>query len=221
MTELSQDFPKHLLFTSARPEAFARMTRTILGRLGYGIVTSEELALYARRFGDTLPPVEMLLLDEHRTKVPEQVDPDQSLPVVLLTGRAGIRSPEARIMAAVKRPAGLHDLYRIFQRHFEEVPRSTPRIETELNVTCHRGGKTWSASVVSLSDNGCLLRGPEAVPLGARVDLTLDLPHVGAVELEAESAYQLVPDLGLVFSAIRPEVRDTIGNYVIDTLAAS
>lgn len=220
MTELSEGLPKHLLFTSARPEAFARMTRAILGRLGYGIVTSDELGLLARRFGGALPPIEMLLLDEHRTEVPEPIDPDQSLPVVLLTGRAGIRSPEARIMAAVKRPAGLHDLYRIFQRHFEEIPRSTPRIDTDLNVTCHRDGKTWSSSVVSLSDNGCLLRGTESVPLGSRVDLTLELPHVGAVELEAESAYQLVPDLGLVFSAIRPEVRDAIGNYVIAALAA-
>ncbi|MCP5043884.1 MAG: hypothetical protein GY944_22890, partial [bacterium] len=43
----------------------------------------------------------------------------------------------------------------------------------------------------------------------------------GALEIEAETAYQLVPDLGMVFNATPPKVRDQIGAYVLDTLAAS
>ena len=38
------------------------------------------------------------------------------------------------------------------------------------------------------------------------------------IEIEAESAYQLVPDLGLVFSAVAPRVREAIGAYVVDAL---
>jgi hypothetical protein len=46
------------------------------------------------------------------------------------------------------------------------------------------------------------------------------LPDVGSLEIEAEAAYQLVPNIGLVFSAIEPRVRQAIGDYVIDSLAA-
>ncbi len=211
---------RHVFFTNARPEAFALLTRAILGRLGYRILTLDELRRTQSHEGIEHAPVEMLILDEHRREVSEEVDPRGSLPILLLTGRAGIREPDPRVIAAVKRPAGLHELYRIFQRHFEERPRSTPRIETDLEVTCHRKGKTWTAALLSLSDNGCLLRGSEAVPLGSTLDMTFRLPKVGEVELEAETAYQLVPDLGLVFSATPPQTRNAIGAYVLETIAA-
>lgn len=209
------------MFTNARPEAFAQLTRVILGRLGYGILTASELALIDRQ-GDR-PPLEMLVLDEHKPmdeiELPE-LDAGAELPIILLTGRAGIRKPNPQIMAAVKRPAGLHDLYRILQSHYEARPRSTPRVDAELDVTCSRRGKTWSAEILSLSDNGCLMRSSESVPLGTTISIAMNLPGVGTVELDAESAYQLVPDMGLVFNAIQPKIRQAIGNYVMQTLAA-
>ncbi|MCP5044559.1 MAG: hypothetical protein GY944_26310 [bacterium] len=216
----SEQLPAHLLLTSARPQAFTRLTRVILSRLGYGILTADELACLERERSEGLPDVEMLVMDEHRLQFAERLDPSGSLPIILLTGRGGIRDEDPRLVAAVKRPAGVHDLYRILQRHFQEKPRSTPRIETDLAVTCRRKGKIWSAAVRSLSDNGCLLHSSEWIPLGSTLSMTLELPGAGAVEIEAETAYQLVPDLGMVFNATPPKVRDQIGAYVLDTLAA-
>ena len=212
--------PNHWIFTSARSEAFAGSTRLILGRLGYRILSARELAALGDADGSPRQQIEMLILDEQRLELADEIDPEGSLPIILLTGRAGIRTPDLRIIAATKRPAGLHDLYRIFQQHFEERSRTTPRVETDLAVTCQRRGKTWNAAVLSLSDNGCLLRSSESVPLGSTLDLSLELPRFGAIVIKAEIAYQLVPDLGLVFNAIEPRVRRAIGAYVVDTLAA-
>lgn len=216
-----ETLPAHLLLTSARPEAFSHRTRAILGRLGYGILTRDEHTWLTRQSDQPLPAVELLIMDEHRLDRVDRFDASGSLPIILLTGRGGIREADPRLIAAVRRPAGVHDLYRIVQRFYQEVPRTTPRIETDLAVTCQRKGKTWSGTVRSLSDNGCLLRTREWIPLGSTLSLTLDLPGCGCVRLDAEAAYQLVPDHGMVFNAISPNVRDTISAFVLDRLAAS
>jgi hypothetical protein len=123
-------------------------------------------------------------------------------------------------VGAVKRPAGLHDLFRLVQQVFEDCPRTTPRLPTHLKVVCRRRGQEWNASLLSLSENGCLLRSPEPLPLGTRLELAFDLPRVGSMELWAEIAYQLVPDLGLVFSGVDPSIRNAIGSYVTASLLA-
>lgn len=211
------------MFTNARPEAFAQLTREILCRLGYGILRANEIALIDQQTQGERSAVEVLVLDEHRLHdeidLPE-LDAGAELPIILLTGRAGIRSPHPQIIAAVKRPAGLHDLYRILQRHFELKPRSTPRAEVDLDATCSRRGETWPAEILSISDNGCLLRSSRDVPLGTTVSLSFSLPRTGSLQIDAETAYQLVPDVGLVFNAIQPRIREAIGDYVVDTLAA-
>jgi hypothetical protein len=74
--------------------------------------------------------------------------------------------------------------------------------------------------VLSLSENGCLLRSPEPLLLGSRIALGFELPRSGAIEVDAEIAYQLVPDLGVVFNATSPGVREAIGGYVSAALAA-
>lgn len=215
--------PEHLLYTNARPEAFARLTRVILGRLGYRILTETDLALLEQRCEVDRQKIELLVLDEHRAQADldlPKTDASDDLPIILLTGRTGIRISTPQIIAAVRRPAGLHDLYRILQQHFEEVPRSTPRVDAKLQAKCSRRGKSWSAEILSISDNGCLMRSGEDVPLGSQISLSFVLPDLGCFEIEAEAAYQLVPNIGLVFSAIEPGVRQAIGDYVIDSLAA-
>jgi hypothetical protein len=42
----------------------------------------------------------------------------------------------------------------------------------------------------------------------------LHLPRSGALEFDAETAYQLVPDMGLIFHATSPAVRTAISDYV-------
>jgi hypothetical protein len=132
-----------------------------------------------------------------------------------------VTGAETRIVGAVKRPAGLHDLYRLLQQVFEDNPRATPRVPTHIRATCRRRGREWIGAVLSLSENGCLLRSPEPVLLGSQLELSFELPRVGPVELWAESAYQLLPDFGLVFSALAPADRDAISAYVADALDAA
>ncbi len=220
MSLRSESPPRHVLLTSARPEAFTRLTRSILGRLGYGIWTAQEYRALQERRPEGIGAPELLIMDEHKLDRVGELDPSESLPIILLAGRAGIQREDGRLIGAVRRPAGVHDLYRVLQRHYEERPRSTPRVDTELRATCRRRGQTWEAAVLSLSDNGCLLRSGESIPLGSVVSMSIELPGEPAVEVEAETAYQIVPDLGLVFSATPADVRKRIGDYVLDRLAA-
>jgi hypothetical protein len=208
--------PLRKIVAFARPEVFASHSRPILRRLGYAIEIAEppESPLGVPKVAD------MYFADEHRlADVPDADSGTPSAPVILLTGRRGFAGGDRRVIAAVKKPAGLHDLYRILQQVFEEHPRATPRVATHLPAHCHRKGQTWGAAVVSLSENGCLLRSSEGIPLGSTVNLVFDLPKVGTVQLEAESAYQLLSDTGLVFSAIPHFVRNAINSYVHQALA--
>jgi hypothetical protein len=112
----------------------------------------------------------------------------------------------------------MHDVARVAQQVLEDTPRATPRIPVHLAATCRRQGKEWRGVVLSLSENGCLLRTPEPLMLGSQLEISFRLPRVGTLELEAESAYQLVPDFGLVFHATAPADRAGILEYVTEAL---
>ena len=222
--------PSRQLVAYARAEAFSDNTLIILARLGYRIfspdgrdilgmgrqVVGAEVGVSA---ADRLRP-ELYLVDEHRLReVPAATD-GTSVPIIVLTGSRGASSADSRIVGALKRPGGLHDLYRMLQQVFEDTPRSTPRIPTRLAAVCRRSGHEWNASVLSLSENGCLLRTPEPVPLGTELQLAFELPTTGTIRVAAETAYQLVPDLGLVFSATPARIRESISCFVRDSLLA-
>ncbi len=213
---------RHFLVTYSREEAFAPHARSILARLGYAIWTEKEYdeirgALDSSTGADI--DIEMRIVDEHRLRDLSRADDAGDVPITLLTSRRGIRSEDPRVVAAVKRPAGLHDLYRVLPQFFEERPRSTPRVPTHLRARCDQNGRRFGAAVVSLSESGCLLRSSEPVLLGSTLKLSFHLPRVGDVEVVAESAYQMVPDLGLVFSATPVHVREAIECYVKEALA--
>ena len=72
--------------------------------------------------------------------------------------------------------------------------------------------------MLSLSENGCLVRSPEPLSLGRRVALSFELPRSGRLELEAETAYQLLPDMGMIFHATRQSEREAITAFVTNTL---
>jgi hypothetical protein len=156
------------MIAEARESSFTPHCRGILARLGYPIVMSEELGRPAEGTqslhpSDSMIP-ELLLVDERRYPAIDELELADDLPIVLLTGRRGIRLDDERIVAALKCPAGLHDLYRIFQQCFEEHPRSMPRASTHLEVRCNHEGRAWGAALLSLSENGCLMRSSERVP---------------------------------------------------------
>lgn len=209
--------PRTLLLHASR-DALGPMTEVILARLGYTILLPE--AFEARHEAEPDLRPELLLVDERRLGELEAWDDAEvaELPIILLTGQHGATGADPRIVGAVKRPAGMHDLYCLLQQLFEETPRSTPRVATQLRAHCSRGARSWEARVLSLSENGCLMRSPEVIPLGQKVHLSVDLPRAGEIALEAEAAYQLLPDVGFVFSAVPAVQRHVIERFVAQTL---
>jgi len=208
--------PQRLLVTFAPPEAYAPMARSILAKLGYQIVEPDEYPAAAAELGLERP--HLRLVDE-RTLADVEMEEDPPVPIVVLCGRHGVSGVDPRIVGAIRRPAGLHEIYRLVQQVLEDTPRSTPRVPTHLAARCRSDGREWRGAVLSLSENGCLLRSPEVLLLGSRIVLGFELPRRGAIEVDAEIAYQLVPDLGVVFHATSPGVREAIGGYVTAALA--
>ncbi|HEY8156117.1 MAG TPA: PilZ domain-containing protein [Myxococcota bacterium] len=209
--------PQRLLVTHAAAEAYAPMARAILFKLGYRIVEPGECPAVAAELGLERP--HLRLVDE-RSLADVEDEEDPPVPIVVLCGRHGVTGADPRIVGAIRRPAGLHEIYRLVQQVLEDTPRSTPRVPTHLTARCRRDGREWRGAVLSLSENGCLLRTPETLLLGSRLSLGFELPRSGQIELDAEVAYQLIPDLGVVFNATSPGVREAIGSFVSSALAA-
>jgi len=208
--------PRRVLVMHAAPEAFAPRTRLLFQKLGYSIVDPDELAVLLASEACGRP--DLRIVDERSLgEVPE--DPGPQVPIVVLSGRHGVTGADPRIVGAVRRPAGLHELYRLVQQVLEDTPRASPRIPTHLPARCRVGDREWASSVLSLSENGCLIRSSEMPTLGTRLEMSFALPRAGVLRIDAEIAYQLVPDLGIVFNGTSPAVRDAIKSYVQDALA--
>jgi hypothetical protein len=141
------------------------------------------------------------------------------VPIIVLSGRRGVTGADPRIVGAIARPAGLHEIYRLIQQTVEDTPRSTPRVATHLPARCRRGDREWRGAVLSLSESGCLLRTPEPLALGSQIDISFDLPRSGTIETQAEPAYQLVPDTGLIFHRTPAASREAILSFVEEALA--
>jgi hypothetical protein len=203
--------PRRVVLTYATDESFAPMSRTILAKLGYTILTPEEFENSAEEMDRDRP--DLRIVDERNLpEVPE--DGGCSVPIIVLTGRYGVTGADQRIAGAVKRPAGLHELYRLMQQILEDTPRTAPRVATHLSATVHSGEREWTVAVLSLSENGCLIRSSETLLLGSSVRLGFELPDTGPLEFAAETGYQLVPDVGLIFHAASPANREAVSRYV-------
>jgi len=211
-----------MIVCHAPVDALGPKTDLILSRLGYRMVLPET---FERLRGED-PGVEadLMLVDERRlSEILESKGQGDGapVPIVLLTGKQGVVETDPRIVGGVKRPAGLHDLYRLLQQVFEDKPRSTPRVATQIRVHCERGDRNWDGRVLSLSENGCLMRSPEAIPLGQRVRIEFSLPETGSIRLDAEAAYQLLPDVGLVFSGVAPGHREMLERFVTESILSA
>lgn len=206
--------PRRRLIVAFAPEnAFAPMARSMLARLGYAIVPVEELPLLPGDPSQHRP--QLRLVDEGRlARVPPDDPGEPPVPIVLLTRRSPADTRDPRIIGAVRKPAGMHELYRVIQQIFEEKPRSTPRVDTELAARCRMGEREWPVALLCLSENGCLLRSREPLPLGSRVELVFELPQGERVETEAEASYLLISDLGMVFHATPAAKRHAIQTFV-------
>jgi hypothetical protein len=209
----SLPLPQRVLVTHAPPAAFAPATLSILAKLGYAIVDPDVFA----RLADEDDRPDLYIVDERNlAEVPD--DGGSPIPIVVLTGRHGVTGADVRIAGAIQRPAGLHELYRVVQQVLEDTPRTTPRVATHIPACCLCQGKQWRSALVSLSENGGLMRSPEPLVLGSRLRLGFELPRSGPLEVDAEIAYQLVPDVGVIFNGAPPSVREAIAAYVTEAL---
>lgn len=203
-----------VLLTHAPPEAFAPLTLSMLAKLGYAIMSETE---FADRGGLERP--ELRIVDERSlAEVPE--GSGSTLPIVVLTGRHGVTGVDPRIVGAVRRPAGMHELYRLVQAALEDTPRTAPRVATHFVARCQQGPREWRGAVLTLSESGCLMRSPEPLVLGACFRLSFELPRSGRIGLDAEIAYQLVPDVGVIFNSTSPSDRQAITAFVNEALAS-
>jgi len=215
---LPDPLPRRVVLAHTTDESFAPMSRAILAKLGYTILTSEEFENIAEELDCDRP--DLRIVDERSLpEVPE--DGGCSVPIIVLTGRYGVTGADQRIAGAVRRPAGIHELYRLMQQILEDTPRTAPRVATHLSATVHSGEREWSVAVLSLSENGCLIRSPETLLLGSSVRLGFELPNAGPLEFAAETGYQLVPDVGLIFHAASPANREAVSRYVDAALLGS
>jgi hypothetical protein len=169
--------------------------------------------------GDCRRP-DLRIVDERSlAEVPEESG--GAVPIVVLSGRHGVTGADPRIVGAVRRPAGLHELYRLVQQVLEDTPRTSPRVPTHLVAHCAYRGREWQGAILSLSENGCLMRSAEPVNLGAALELSFTLPRHGRVDLGGEVAYQLVPDLGVVFTGTKRAHREAIAAFVGEAISTS
>ena len=207
---------RRLILSFARPEAYVPMARAILGRMGYAIVSPEEWhesELAARE-------PELCLVDERRLDELPDEPPFPSLPLILISTRGAPFAGDRRVVGAIARPAGLHELFRLLQRALHATARSCLRVSTNLPVTLRHAGREWHGALLSLSENGCLVRTPEPMDLGAELEVAFELPLAGRIETRAESSYQLVSEVGLVFQGTPPASRRAIQSWVEQNLAA-
>lgn len=209
---------RRLIVSLARASAFVPLSRAILGRMGYAIVPLEDwqaMAPLSKR-----EPVLALVDDRSFASLPAG-EPFDRLPVLLLTGRDPGRVDDRRVIGAISQPAGLHELFRLLQQVLEPQPRASLRAPTNLPARMRAADREWSGSLLSLSENGCLMRTPEPVPLGSEVELSFELPRAGRIETRAEASYQLIPDFGLVFRSTPAASRNAIRSFVEECLAAA
>jgi hypothetical protein len=213
---------KRTIVYHAPKEALGPQTDVILARLGYKLLSPEGFTALRRETPSFR--ADLLLVDERRLVDASVGDGDigeEAAPIVLLTGKHGATGADPRVVGALKRPAGLHDLYRLVQQIFEETPRSTPRAVTQLLARCQTDDRHWDGRVLSLSENGCLIRSQEPIPFGHKILLEFSLPNAGPISLEAEATYQLLPDVGLVFNTVGPADRETLAHFVTQSLMAA
>ena len=95
-----------------------------------------------------------------------------------------------------------------------------PRVPTHLPSRCEQKECEWRGTILSLSENGCLMRSPDDLLLGTKIEMDFELPRGGRVQVAGDVAYQLLPDVGVVFNAAPPRAREAIQRFVGEALAA-
>ena len=130
--------------------ALARGAAGALERLGYRLAA-------IGRGGETEAPDARIAAERELRRIPRE----DRAPLILLEGRFPKRAQrrrDPRLVATLRKPANLVDLYRALQLALEENPRRAPRAAITLPARCVSGEHDWPGAIVSLSEGGCLVR---------------------------------------------------------------
>lgn len=184
---------RRCIATHAARSDFAPTAPALLWKLGYDL----------RPAAEARSPALRIVREEEFGALP-----DETIPVIALAGRnRTAQTNDPRIVGTVKRPARLHEIYRLLQLALEPMPRAVPRVEVDLPAHAQSAnGDQWDLRVESLSENGCLVIGPKLPTLGTALTIRIEMPWGERITVPADVAYERRDQIGLVFHGI------TLGN---------
>ena len=197
--------PRLCIASHASESDYAPSSRVLLWKLGYALVAPEEAN----------EPVLRVVRDDRLGEVAAQ----PGAPIILLTRDRSAKQRDPRIAGTLRRPARLHELYRLIQSALEEHPRAVPRVPTSLRAKAASEDAHYEFDVSSLSENGCLVTGPKLPLHGAALDLEIELPWGQRLATPAVVAYEQRENLGLVFHGITLGARKKVAKAVLELLA--
>lgn len=179
---------------------YAPFARAMLWKLGYAVLPPQEL-------GDA----ELRIVREDRLAEVTQLP---SRPLILLTDRRQPEIGDARVSGTVRRPAGVHALYRLLQAALEEHPRNVPRVTVSLPARASSAAHHFELVVRSLSESGCLLAGPKLPLLDTPMDLDIEFPWGEKIRVAAVVAYEQAGNAGALFQQTTLATRLRLGKLV-------
>ena len=191
MSEVGRDgalLGKRRIASHAAERDYAPFARSLLWKLGYAVLPAEEL-----------PDPELRIVREDRLAEVSSLLPR---PLILLTDRREPGSGDARIVGAVRRPAGVPSLYQRLQAALEEHPRTVPRIPVSLTARATTGSHVFELEVRSISEAGCLLAGAKLPPLDRTVDLDVEFPWGEKLRVTAVVSSAQSGKVGAVFQGM-------------------
>jgi hypothetical protein len=208
---MMEERPKHRVIALYAPRrALDRGVAVALERLGY------RLAAAGRR-GEGEAPDARIAAERELRRVPRE----DRAPLIVLEGRfakRGERRRDPRLVATLRKPAPLVEVYRALQFALEENPRRVPRAAVTLPARCVNGERDWPGAIVSLSEGGCLVRSAHPATSRRRLKLWFPLPDAGLVEVTARPLYHRGSHLGLAFHELADGTRRAIASCVEDVL---
>jgi len=184
---------------------YAPTSRVLLWKLGYALVPAAEAS----------DPSLRVVRDDRLGEVAAQ----PGAPIILLTRDRSAKQRDPRIAGTLRRPARLHELYRLIQVTLEKHPRAVPRVPTSLRAKAASEDAHYEFDVSSLSENGCLVTGPKLPLHGAALELEIELPWGQRLATPAVVAYEQRENLGLVFHGITLGARKKVAKAVMELLA--
>jgi hypothetical protein len=196
--------PRFAIASHAADSDYAPTSRVLLWKLGYALLPPEQAGSPALR----------VVRDDRLDEVPSPT----AEPIILLTRSRRPKPAHPRVVGTVRRPAGLHELYRLFQAATEAHPRAVPRVPCALRAVANGDAQRFELRVTSLSENGCLVAGERLPALDARLSLEIELPWGESVGGPAVAAYEQGDQLGLVFHDIRLAARKKLAKAVTQLL---